>query len=138
MAGAVVPFPPQKACSGKCKGECGRAAPRLWVLAASEGKVSLFEQCADTLRALPVDGMGDVFPSLQALNHMLEESCKSERFDQLMLVGSASDTAWLLAALPEDASRRVVAQVEYPLLPGWFSAAAVGQLGSALTRVLHP
>lgn len=136
MCGSSVrPFPTmEKACSGKCRGgACASSAPRLWVLAACNGMVSLFKKVDSHLEIIPNNG-GTVFPSLEALNSVIREGIEKNQFDQLMVIGSQHDVAWVHMSLPEAAAARIVAEMEYPLLPGWFPNA--GELSHALQQVL--
>jgi hypothetical protein len=135
-ASGIYPFPNvEKACSGKCRGECVTASPRLWVIAACNGMVSLFQKVDDHLEVVAYD-TGTVFPSLESLSSMLKSSAEQNKFQQLMVVGSSHDMAWLHMSLPEEASSRIVAEVQYPLLPAWFPNAEA--LSHALKQVVIP
>ena len=41
-------------------------------------------------------------------------------FGQLVIVGSKSDMAWVHVSLPQMVTPHIVAEIEYPLLSGWF------------------
>lgn len=134
---SIYPFIPkeEKACSGKCRGGCANNLPRLWVVAACNGMVSLFQKVGDHLEVIPHD-TGTVFPSFESFSTMLKSAVEQNRFDQLMVVGTNNDVAWLHMSMPEEASSRIVAEVQYPLLPGWFPNAE--QLSRVLTQVVMP
>ena len=109
-----------KACSGKCRGVRCHAAPRVWVVAACEGMISLFEK--DSRGALlPVPPAAEVvFSSLEMFQKSIERAEDAQAFDQLIIIGSSNDIAWIHASLPQSATRHIVAEIEYPLLPAWF------------------
>lgn len=133
----VTPLPrPERACSGKCLGDgCPAGVPRVWVVAACNGMVSVFKKIDHHLEIVPrQDGL--VFPSLEMFSHAIRDAAEHNEFDQLMVVGSDSDVAWVERALPEVAAQRLVAEMKYPLLPGWFNQGT--QLTSALERILQP
>lgn len=116
---AVVPIVTGKACSGKCKGGGCGGAPRVWVVAACEGMVSIFEKNARSI--LPVyKAEKPVFASLDDFKKSIDVAEHEHAFDQLVLVGSSNDIAWIHASLPSPATRHIVAEIEYPLLPSWF------------------
>ena len=129
----VMPFekPVPKACSGKCMGSCSSRAPRVWVVAACSGMIAIFEKRGDSLARKYAGG----FASLEAFLSAIRAAAENEEFDQLMVVGSPQDVAWVEAALPEAASQRIVAEMQYPLLPAWFTAPEA--LTSALSQVLR-
>jgi hypothetical protein len=132
----VTPFPrPEKACSGRCLGNCHSGAPKVWVVAACNGMLTLFKKTDHHLEML-AQTEGSVFPTLEVFSHFIRGAVARDEFEQLMIVGSAQDVAWVEMALPEEAARRIVAEMKYPLLPGWFNQA--GELTSALERILHP
>lgn len=119
MAGCdIIPIEAGKACSGKCRSSaCG---VRVWVLAACEGMTALFEKGHDGhLRPLPL--VGDAASAaLDVLRQRLQEASQNGEFNQLVVVGGAGDIAWTQAALPETVSKKVVAEIRYPLIAGWF------------------
>jgi len=120
MCGAVTPISQAKACSGKCMGARCHHASRVWVVAACEGMVSLFTKTdAGTMDPLAL-GNQAVFASLDAFHRSLSNAEKQHAFDQLVIVGSSNDIAWVHASMPPQASQHVVAEIEYPLLPSWF------------------
>lgn len=137
MAGCeVMPLPQSRgACSGKCRGgTCRKGAPRVWVVAACGGMVSLFAQGDDGSLSAPGDTA--VFSSLDRFRHSIDEAEGRHAFDQLVIVGSRSDIAWVHAALPSAAEHHIMAEIEYPLLPGWFRQDQSQQLAQALGPVL--
>jgi hypothetical protein len=114
----IMTLPSAKACSGKCKGAACRGAPRVWVVAACEGMISLFER--DMQGALVLQGDQAIFSSLDAFQKSIENADRNHAFDQLVIVGSSNDIAWIHASLPALAMHHIAAEIEYPLLPAWF------------------
>jgi len=94
--------------------------PRVWVLAACEGMVSLFEKRGDGHLTLLRQGESSIAPSAEHLRDYMVESVKNGQCNQLVLVGSGNDIAWAQALVPEAITHRIIAEIEYPLLPGWF------------------
>lgn len=121
MSGCTVtPITTSKACSGKCKSSGCHCAPRIWVVAACEGMISLFEKdTRGTLSPLPQNAQG-VFASLDDFQKSINKAEHAHAFDQLVIIGSGNDIAWIHASLPTPAVRHIVAEVEYPLLAAWF------------------
>jgi hypothetical protein len=120
MCGAVTPISQAKACSGKCLGGGCRRASRVWVVAACEGMVSLFtKNDSGAISPLPSENQ-PVFASLDAFQKSLSTAEEQHAFDQLIIVGSNNDIAWVHASMPAHATQHVVAEIEYPLLPNWF------------------
>lgn len=98
---------------------CG-AAPRVWVVAACEGMVSLFEKNVQgTLVPLPQCG-GAVFSSMEQFQKSLDEAEHAHAFDRLVVIGSSNDIAWIHASLSVPVTHRIAAEIEYPLLAAWF------------------
>lgn len=125
-----------KACSGKCKGGGCGSAPKVWVLAACEGVIALFQKQADGHLSPLSDGHG--WLGAEGVRDRLVEASQSSAFSQLVLVGSASDIAWTQASLPASVSQHIVAEIEYPLLSGWFKAPShISRLTQALEHVFE-
>ncbi len=82
--------------------------------------ISLFEQ--NTQGALSPKAQRDqpIFSSLDAFQQSISNAENAHAFDQLVIIGSSNDIAWIHAALPAPATRHIVAEIEYPLLPAWF------------------
>lgn len=135
MCGSSVhPFPTmEKACSGKCRGTCASGAPKLWVIAACNGMVSLFEKSGTELHPVTCDGE-TIFSSMERFHQLIKDSAEQDKFNQLVVVGASNDVAWIHTSLPQTASRRIVAEMQYPLLPGWFPDTS--QLSHVLQTVL--
>jgi hypothetical protein len=92
----------------------------VWVVAACEGMVSLFTKAdSGVISPLPL-GNQTVFASLDAFQKSISSAEKQHAFDQLIIVGSNNDIAWVHASMPSQATQHVVAEIEYPLLPAWF------------------
>lgn len=111
----IIPLA-SKACTGKCKGGACSTLPRVWVLAACGGMIAILERDADGAWAPVTGGESAVFNSL---DHF-QQTISAGPFNQLVIVGSRSDVAWVHASLPIAATPHIAAEVEYPLLPAWF------------------
>lgn len=134
-SGTILSLTPAKACSGKCKtGGCGNKSA-IWVLAACEGMAALYQQLPSGGLELLAPENGNAMPLIGSLQHKLSESCGDRKFSQLLLVGSSSDIAWMMASLPGEVTQTVVAEIKYPLLPSWFKADPL-QLQHVLENVL--
>ena len=133
MAGCTItPIAASKACTGKCKGggACHNA-PRVWVVAACEGMISLFEKDMEgTLLPILQNDQG-VFASLDQFQKSIDKADRAHAFDQLVVVGSSNDIAWLHASLPQSATRHIVAEIEYPLMAIWFKEQGFSHLTNA-------
>lgn len=124
-----------KACSGKCKG--GGCVPEttVWVLAACEGMTALFSKQADG-HLKPVESQACEGASLvDGVRERLTRAAERGAFSQLVLVGSTNDIAWTQASLPIAVSKHVVAEIEYPLMAGWFGPTDRAKLTQALDHV---
>jgi len=108
-----------KACSGKCSSDVCSAPPCVWLLAACNGMVAIFEKNASKLHLLP-QGENMVSPSIESFRAHLTTSAQNEKFNQLIVVGSETDIAWAQALLPPALSKYIVAEIKYPLLQSWF------------------
>ena len=126
-----------KACSGKCKsGGCG-AVPKIWLVAACEGMISLFEKNVQGVLLNKLQGDRAVFSSLGAFQQLMDKAESAHAFDRLVIIGSSNDIAWIHASLPASAMRHIVAEIEYPLLPAWFNNdAGIGRLTQVLENAL--
>lgn len=126
MCSEIIPLAASaKACSGKCKAG-GCAQPRIWVIAACEGMISLLQKQQNTL--IP-SAQSLSLPTLQS---NLQQAHEAQRIHQLILVGSRGDIAWLHASIPGDIARYISAELTYPLIPGWFHKENNPQLIQAL------
>lgn len=127
----IIPLA-NKACSGKCKDGVCPSSPRIWVLAACGGMIALLEKGPQSKLAPLSHGESVVFASLEEFQHTMNTST----FDQLVIVGSKGDVAWVHASLPPTATPRIAAEIEYPLLPAWFKQPLpMGQLTHALENL---
>ena len=100
-------------------GACSRV-PRVWVVAACEGMVSLFEKQADGHVVPMAYGDGTIFPSMAAFQTTLTKADADRTLEKLIIVGSGNDIAWIHAALPVSVTRHIAAEIEYPLVTSWF------------------
>lgn len=96
----------------------------MWVVAACEGMISLFEKTPAGALALRAEGGGPVFSSLEEFQRSMDRAEQVHAFDRLIIVGSGSDIAWVHSTLPEAMARHIAAEIKYPLLPAWFRQAA--------------
>lgn len=129
----VISLSSGKACAGKCvKDACGQVV-RVWIVAACEGMVSLFEKGGNGV----IIPRSPVFPSLEKFQQSMNEAESAHAFDHLIIVGSSNDIAWVHSSLSERAARHIAAEIKYPLLAGWFKEAEpMSHLSQALTSVL--
>ena len=126
-----------KACSGKCRGNGCAPESSVWVLAACEGVLALFSKHADGYLK-PIENKACGQSSLvDGVREQLTSAADRGAFSQLILVGSANDIAWTQASLPIDVSKRVVAEIEYPLKATWFGPADRGNLTQALDHIFE-
>lgn len=127
-----------KACSGKCKGGGGCAkTPIVWVLAACGGMTALFQKQSDG-HLTPLKNEIGTSLFADTLRDRLTSASEHGDFSQLVLVGSANDISWTQASLPSSVSKQVVAEIEYPLMSGWFSTPSdMGRLTQALENVFQ-
>lgn len=129
---------PRKACDGRCQEQCKKRAPRCLVVAACGGMVGVLQKDAAGLAPwLPPGAEEPVSSALEAFSHALRLGAEQQRYEQLVLVGSANDLAWLRASLPMQAQTKLVAEIPYPLLPEWFGPDARAQLVAALTPLVR-
>lgn len=111
----------QKACSGKCKSGdgCGALLPRVWVIAACDGMLSLFEKHDGGLK-LSTIASDVVSSSVDDFRQTLLEKTGGGANDRLVLVGSAGDISWARISLPQVVEGHIVAEIQYPLMARWF------------------
>lgn len=131
----IIPLT-NKACSGKCKSSSCSNAPRIWVVAACEGMISLFVKSEHGILQSPPD-KNRIFSSLEGFQHFVSNAEMEQAFDQLVIVGSSNDIAWIHASLPATATRFIVAEIEYPLLPAWFGSSGISKLPQALQHLFQ-
>lgn len=126
-----------KACSGKCLG-MGCSTPGVWVVAACEGKISLFEKFSDGHMRLIPQGEGSMASSLEFFHQNITLSAQKHLFSQLVIIGSPADLSWLRAVLPLEVAKLIVAEIQYPLLPRWFEEeTASGSLRQKLEHLFQ-
>lgn len=132
----IIPLT-SKACSGKCKGGGCTQESTLWVLAVCEGMAALFSKQPNG-HLKPLEGKGcESTAFVDGMREHLAHAAEDGAFSQLVLVGSANDLAWGQASLPAAASKRVIAEIEYPLIAGWFHRMDRGKLTRALDHVFE-
>jgi hypothetical protein len=120
MSNCRVISMPAKACSGRCKGKSCESAPRVWIVAACEGMVSLFEEKNHGTATIELKNKESVFYSVDSFKQFIDASEDARAFDKLILVGSANDIAWVHSSLSNEAARHIAAEIKYPLLVSWF------------------
>jgi len=131
----VVSIASSSACSGKCKGAACKNIPGIWIVAACEGMISLYEKNQEgELVAKPLNN-NMVFASLAQFQQFLIVSERSHSFEQLVLVGGSNDIAWLHASISPEVSRHITAEIQYPLIPGWFKEEGVPHLTNAMKNI---
>lgn len=110
------------------------AAPRFHVAAACNGLVCLFELRGKELQLYtdPESGHNSFTPAAFA-QHLRVHQLGQQ---QLVLVGSPTDIAWLHASIPTDTSWGIAAEIPYPLLPDWLSETGMGKLTQTLQQLL--
>lgn len=128
----VTPIETTKACSGKCLGLCSKTAKSI-IAAACGGRVCLFEKKDGQLIGLENH---TVFSSMESVVELLTNASTKCGIDQLILVGSGNDMAWMHTLLPHEISKHIVAEIEYPLVPAWFKPDGHG-LVSALENLMR-
>lgn len=122
-----------KACSGKCMGSCSSVS-RVWVAAACGGVIALFEKKeSGDLALLPQEG-GAGSGAVDSVIAALLRGAEGNRFDQLVIIGSDNDIAWVEMSLPPEVAKLLVAEIQYPLVKEWLKP---GQDFSYLTRALE-
>ncbi len=136
MCSNVLPLS-KTACSGKCRAGGCASAPRVWVVAACEGFITLLSKMpAGELQLQPLEDR-HVFASLEEFHRYMERAQAAHRFDQLIVIGSASDIAWVHSSLPQHVSRLITAEIKYPLMTHWFKETPpLPHLTQALSTVL--
>ena len=134
----VLEFALNKACSGKCKGGACKNKSSVWVLAACAGSAALFQKLPDG-HLMPLSHNDSVIATFtDGLSNHLTTAFEQGDFSQLVLVGSANDISWTQASLPSSVSKQIVAEIEYPLMAGWFrSSADSSQLMQALQNIFN-
>lgn len=95
--------------------------------------ISLFEK--DALGTILPLGAAKVFSSLDQFKKSIDKAESAQEFDQLVIVGSSNDIAWIHASLSPSATRHVVAEIEYPLMASWFKEHGFLHLTNALKNV---
>lgn len=121
-----------RACSGKCRGQCSRTLPRVWVIAASHGLVSVLLRLRDGFR--PYEDTTHYTPDAfcQMVRALEDEAAPA----QVIIVGGESDRAWVQAALPLEISRRIVAEIPQSIDPSWLVEAALPRLCHVLLPLM--
>ena len=123
---------------GRCAGSSCASIPHVWVLAACEGMISLFDKHADGTLALLLQEGGAVAPSVDHARASIDEALRKGTCTQLVLIGSSKDMAWVQTLLPEHVSHHIVAEIAYPLMSAWFrQSPAMTHMIEALQQVFQ-
>ena len=78
-----------------------------------------------------------LFPSMEDFQKTLTVADEVHALDQLVIVGARNDIAWMHAAMPARVAKHVAAEIEYPLVAGWFKQVPkLHSLTQAIERVL--
>lgn len=118
-------------CSGSCLNKQKNPA-HVWVIAACEGMIALYaKDDGGHLSVLKQHGQA-LAPSVDEFRAFMASGMEAKRFDQLLIVGTTSDIAWLEAYLPEGIHKYIVAEIQYPLVAKWFKADDIAQLTQAM------
>ncbi len=94
--------------------------PNILVVAACEGMISLFEKHQDGHVALLANVESNVFSKMEEFHNILIAADENQSLGKLIIVGAKGDIAWMHAALPSAIAIHVAAEIEYPLISGWF------------------
>ena len=97
--------------------------------------ISIFEQGREGALSVLLQDSGSVFSSLEKFQSALMAAEEDHAFDQLIIVGGSNDIAWLHASIPPAVSIHIAAEIEYPLMTGWFHEAGLPHLTNALKNV---
>lgn len=124
--------PVKNACSGRCGSDCQKEPLQHWIIAACDGCISVLEVDGKQAKARS-DGIA--FSSAAAFSDYL--AARSEAFDQLIVIGSRNDIAWVSTIIPLELSKCIVAEITYPLVKDWFREAGLKQLTAAITPLLQ-
>lgn len=134
----IIPMNASKACSGKCKAGNCNSSPRVWVVAACEGMISLFSKNENGNLDDTKFSSNAVFSSLEEFQKTIDKAQTTHSYDQLVIVGSGNDIAWVHASLPPQAMLHIAAEIKYPLVPDWFrQEPPLKQLNNALRGVFQ-
>lgn len=128
---------PRKSCDGRCQGSCPKRPPRCLVVTACGGVITVLQREGATLIPWLALQENIAAGSPQAISDILQLACEQRAFSQMIIVGSPNDLAWLRASLPANAQSKLVAEINYPLLPEWLREPTQQQLIAALTPLIQ-
>lgn len=128
-------LPTKKACDNRCSsGACKNKKVEQLIIAACGGSIRLLEKRGAEL--VPHEYNQAALSSPQAFNDfMSNEKCR--RFNQVVLVGSGNDLAWVSALLSPELSKCVVAEMTYPLCNDWLHEPSLAQLKATLNPLVQ-
>lgn len=114
-----VPEQARKACSGNCMGQGGCAGKmRVWLLAASGGRVAVFERRKDGSLMLLYRGDARSASGAEAFRQYMETA--QPPLPQLVAIGSKEEIDWLHMVVPEILRGYMAAQMQQHLHAEWF------------------
>lgn len=130
--------PNATSCDGRCQsGGCKKGSPRCWLLVACSGMTCLFEKQEDVLVLQHEHGQSPTFKSPTDLADFLEHAVRDRQFDQLVMIGSENDMAWMHAMLAPEVTQHITAEITYPLLVEWFQESGLTQLIQTLRPLIQ-
>lgn len=89
------------------------------MLATCEGMAALFRK-QENGHLIPVAHSASFLDTVH--NHLMPALTASDAH-HLVLVGSTNDLSWTHMSLPEPLVKHIVAEINYPLIADWFTAA---------------
>ena len=116
---SVHKLPVRPACSGKCVEGCG-LKPAIWVIAACDGLIALFQQNSDGRVSIVPQGDSFLSPSVEVFSSTLLSALRRGAFNRLVLIGSPQDMVWVQLSLPASLTKHIVAEISHPLSVGYF------------------
>lgn len=100
--------------------------------------LSLLEKDPDGQISARLQGGQFIASSVEDLRQHLLEAIEKKLFDQLVIIGSATDLAWVHLALDGEIAKRINAEIQYPLVSEWFKQTPeMPSLCKALDNILH-
>lgn len=113
------------------------AACPIWVIAACNGMASIFER-NPLGRLQPLTGMEYLEPSLLSdCLCFLSQAESLGELKQCILIGTATDIAWMRALLSSTIRTKIMTEIEYPLIAGLFQQAQRNKESTGIIPVLE-
>lgn len=114
---------------------CGASEPRMWIIAASGGRLCIFERRGAQLVPC-TSSRGTLLHTPNDCTRRIQSECAAQSSDQFIIIGSPNDLHWLHASLPVEAENRIVAEIPAPLDASWFLEPTLGRLNAQLIAYL--